>query len=207
MLLDNIQILATASLVGGIAFAFSGFMVGVRKNLDWMGILILSFLTAHGGGVMRDVLIGEPAAILKNALSFWLTGGVVFAAILLKLHKQNFIENALLFVICDAVGLVAFGISGALIGVKLDLHLFGVMALSFVTATGGGIMRDLLVNDVPLILYADFYGTITLLIGISVYFLHYLGFINPLSMSAVFIAALILRIIAFKKGWSLPKIG
>ncbi len=200
------QVFETASIIGSIAFALSGFLIGARKNMDIMGIFILAFLTANGGGVLRDLLVDRTPAIMDSMLPFWLAAGTMAVAMLLRLHRSATLERGRLFIISDAVGLVAFGITGALIGIEKELHFFGVVTLSFLTATGGGIARDVLVNEVPLVLHADFYGSVALFLGVAVYLLHWAGLMNPVSLMMVFVAGLLLRIIAHQYGWKLPKL-
>lgn len=200
------HIFETASIIGSIAFALSGFLVGARKNMDIMGIFILAFLTANGGGVLRDLLVNRTPAIMDSMLPFWLAAGTMAVAMLLRLYNNATLERGRLFIISDAVGLVAFGITGALIGIEKELHFFGVVTLSFLTATGGGIARDVLVNEVPLVLHADFYGSVALFLGVAVYLLHWAGLMNPVSLMMIFAAGLLLRLIAHKYSWKLPKL-
>jgi uncharacterized membrane protein YeiH len=201
------QVLATASVVGSVAFALSGFMAGARKRLDVMGVFILAFLTANGGGVVRDLLIGRTPAIMRGMSPFWIAVGVVALALLFRLQLRDFVERHRIFLVSDAVGLVAFGITGALVGIEEGLHLFGVVTLSFLTATGGGIARDVLANEVPLVLREDFYGSVALLLGVAVYMLHAAGWTSPISLTLLFVAGLVLRLVAHSRGWKLPKVG
>ncbi len=201
-----IQTLYIASFVGSVAFALSGFLVGTRKHLDVMGIFILAFLTANGGGVVRDLLVGRAPSMLISTEPFWLTAGVVCLATIFKLQRLAGLERRWIFVVCDGVGLVAFGVTGALIGLEEQVHFFGVLTLSLLTATGGGIIRDLLVNEVPEVLHGDFYGSIALLLGAALYVLNMFGWINPGSILSVFAGAFAMRIFAYKQKWRLPKI-
>ena len=77
-----------------------------------------------------------------------------------------------------------------MIGIEKGLHFFGVVTLSFLTATGGGIARDMLVNEVPLVLHGDFYGSVAILLGVAIYLFHSAGLMNPVSLSMVFVAGL-----------------
>jgi uncharacterized membrane protein YeiH len=198
-------IFSTASVVGGIAFAISGFMTGIRKNLDLMGIFVLSFLSANGGGVIRDLLVDRTPAIMSSTIPFWLTAVSIAGAIAFRL-QNGAVEQRRIFVVSDAIGLAAFGIHGALIGIDAGLHWFGVITLSFLTATGGGMIRDMLVNEVPMVLHEDFYGSVALLLALAVYGLHQAGEVGPLSLIAVFVAGVALRLYARKRGWRLPKV-
>src|SRR5690606_9147144 len=140
-------------------------------------------------------------AIMDSMLPFWLAAGTIAVAMLLRLHKSATLERGRLFIVSDAVGLVAFGITGALIGIEQEMHFFGVVTLSFLTATGGGIARDVLVNELPLVLHADFYGSVALLLGVAIHLLHWAGLMNPVSLMMIFVAGLLLRLIAYKYGW------
>jgi uncharacterized membrane protein YeiH len=196
-----------AVLIGSLAFAFSGVLVGIRKALDVMGVFILAFLTANGGGVLRDLLIDRQPAILASLTPLWITSAVVAGAWLLKIRRGSTLDQTWVFVVSDGVGLVAFSITGGLVGIDAGLHFFGVITLSFLTATGGGIVRDLLVNEVPLVLRADFYGTIALLLGGALYLLYRADAVNLLTLSVLFALGLILRLTAYKYRWQLPKLG
>lgn len=200
------QMIYIASTTGGIAFALSGFLAGARKHLDIMGIFILAFLTANGGGMVRDVLLNRPPAILLSTEPFWLAAGVTAIGWLCRIHRFATLEKRWLFIICDAVGLVAFGITGALIAIEEQVHFFGFLTLSFLTATGGGILRDLLANDVPEVLHSGFYGSVAILLSIAMYLLHGWGWLNPASLLCVFICSLLLRLIAYRYEWKLPKL-
>lgn len=194
-----------ASMVGGFAFSLSGFLVGVRKDLDVMGVFILAFLTANGGGVVRDVMIGRVPLVLND-----LAGVVaVFFAfligyVLLKLREGD-VEKRAFFVLSDSIGLAAFSITGALVGIEVGLSLFGVVVLSFITATGGGVLRDSLVGDIPSVFRSDFYGSVAVVVALSLYALDRFGYAQDLNILCVFVFALLLRLIAFKMGWSLPR--
>ena len=200
------DIMLIASLAGSIAFALSGYLIGVKHRLDIMGIFIVAMLTANGGGAVRDVLVGRTPAVLTDINAFYLVCGVIAIAWIFKLHRHDQLEGNKWFVTSDAIGLAAFGLTGAIVGIESGLSIFGVMVLSFVTASGGGIIRDLMVNRVPAILSSDFYGSVAILIALSVYALEYLGLRNDINMAGVLIGALMLRLIAQHKGWKLPRI-
>lgn len=205
--MDYASIVTAASMIGGAAFALSGYLAGARKKLDLMGIFIVAFLTANGGGVLRDVLIGRPPVILHSTESFWLTACVVTFAALLRMQRFDHLEKSWFFVVSDSIGLVAFGITGALVAIEGNLHFFGVLTLALLTATGGGIIRDVLTNTVPEVLHSGFYGSVALILAIALYALHTTALLTPLSIPLVFTAALILRLIAYWKNWQLPKIS
>lgn len=195
-----------ADIIGIAAFTISGLLTGVRYKLDLLGIAIVGTLTALGGGIVRDSLIGEiPFAFTEYYPSLTVLS-VLCLSIVLKLYKKEEIERKFIFIISDTLGLVAFSITGALVGIAADLNEFGIIILGFLTAVGGGIIRDILLNRVPSILTHDVYGTIALLVSLALALLHLLGWLNLYTTAAVGAITLLLRLIAYKKAWQLPKL-
>lgn len=188
-----------------MAFALSGFLVGVRKNFDIMGVFILAFLTANGGGVLRDVLIGRTPLVLTDLSGFIIVVMTFFLGVGFYYAKRIDIERRGLFVLCDSLGLVAFSLTGTLVGMEAGLSIFGVCVLSFITAAGGGILRDLVVNDVPAIFKSDFYGSVAILVALVVYGLSSYGLDSELHILGVFAGALCLRMLAHRMRWHLPQ--
>ncbi len=192
--------------IGIIAFAISGFFVAVRNKLDFLGTLISVFLTALGGGLIRDIAVDKtPYTFTHNtpALTILI---VMILLILFKFHKRDSIENKPLFIFSDSIGLISFSITGALIAIEAELNLTGVLALAFVTAVGGGIIRDVIINEIPFVLKTGFYGTIALLIGLTLYVLNLYDLISFYTMTMVFSAGIVLRIVAYYKKWSIPMV-
>ncbi|HIP30133.1 MAG TPA: trimeric intracellular cation channel family protein [Sulfurospirillum arcachonense] len=198
--------LEIADIVGTIAFALSGFMVATRDRLDLLGIFIASFLTALGGGIMRDTIADRVPFAFSHHLPTILVILVILVAILFKFYKKSEIENTKIFVISDSIGLISFSITGALVGLMVDFNIFGVVMLALATAVGGGIMRDTLLNRVPVVLTSELYGTVAILIGIAVFVLDYLEMVNNISLVTVFCVGLSLRLFAYYKKWHLSKL-
>ena len=198
--------LEIADIVGTIAFALSGFMVATRDRLDLLGIFIASFLTALGGGIVRDTIADRIPFTFSHILPTSLVIGVIFFAIIFKLYKKNEIENTMYFIISDSIGLISFSITGALVGLMVDFNIFGVVMLALVTAVGGGIMRDILLNRVPVVLTSELYGTISIITAIVIFLLNRINQINNISLLLVFIIGLSFRLIAYYKKWHLPKL-
>jgi len=195
-----------ADIIGIAAFTISGMLTGVRYRLDLLGIAIVATLTALGGGIVRDALIGELPFAFSEYYPSLTVLGVLILAIVLKLYRREEIERRFLFIISDTLGLVAFSITGALVGIAQELNIFGVIILGFLTAVGGGIIRDILLNRVPAVLTHDVYGTIALLVSLSLALLHLAGALNNYTTLAVGVVTLLLRLVAYKKAWQLPKL-
>ena len=199
--------LEAAEIIGTLAFALSGFYVAIKDRLDLLGIFIASFLTALGGGLVRDTIAGRLPYTFTHLLPSILVIGVLVLSIALKLHRRNEIEKKLYFIISDTLGLVSFSISGALVGLQVGFNFFGVILLALLTAVGGGVMRDILLNRVPILLTSEFYGTVSLLVGTILFVLHQWNIEGLLPLSLVFLVSVILRLVAYYKQWHLPKIG
>jgi uncharacterized membrane protein YeiH len=199
------MILEAADYLGIAAFAASGFYVGKRSGLDWLGIYIVAFLTALGGGVVRDVIRGTPPLAFSQSAPILIVLLVTTALLLSRRFAHHDIDSKPLFVLIDAVGMVAFAISGALFGLKAGFNPAGVAILAFTTAVGGGIFRDILINKIPYVLHGGFYGIIALLIGLAVWILDALHLINTLTLLILFGSGITLRMFAWRQNWHLPK--
>jgi uncharacterized membrane protein YeiH len=126
--------------------------------------------------------------------------------ILFRFNKRDSIENKPLFILSDSIGLISFSITGALIAIEAELNLTGVLALAFLTAVGGGIIRDVIINEVPFVLKTGFYGTIALLIGLILYVLDGYDMMSFYTLTMVFAAGIVLRMVAYYKKWAIPMI-
>jgi len=200
------DILEIAEIIGIISFSLSGFFVASSAKLDILGIFIASFLTALGGGVIRDIIAHKPLYAFSNNLASVLVICVVIVAIFFKIHRFNTIEKNGIFILFDTFGLVSFAISGALVGVDVGFNFFGVVLLSLITAVGGGVLRDMLINKVPLILTSEFYGSVALVVGMLIYLLEKTDLMHFMTIVMVFIIGLLLRFIALWRDWHLPKV-
>ncbi len=195
-------LLVTLDLVGTFVFALSGALVGVRHRLDLFGVLVLSFVAANGGGVMRDTMIGAtPPAALQD----WRYVAISIAAGLLTFWRAGAIERWRNPVqTLDAVGLGVFAVAGALKAQAFGLGPVGAMLLGMLTGIGGGMLRDVLVAQVPTVLKAELYA-IAALVGAGVVVL---GTTLSLPLTWVVVAGVLsctgLRLFAIRRGWKLP---
>ena len=199
--------LLVAEIIGTIAFALSGFYVAVKDTLDLLGVFIASFLTALGGGIVRDTIANRAPYTFTHLLPTFLVIAVLLLSIVLKLHKKDEIEKKFYFIISDTLGLVSFSISGALVGLQAEFNFFGVTLLALLTAVGGGVMRDTLLNRVPILLTSEFYGTVALCVGAMIFVLEWMNIVGVFSLMIVFGFGVALRLLAYYKQWHLPKIG
>ncbi len=204
MIIDS-GFLYLSDIIGVISFASSGFFVGVKKKLDLLGVFLSSFVTALGGGIVRDVIVGKAPTSLVDPFSPIIVTLVVFVLIIFKLytHHEKFEQNSF-FIVGDSIGLAAFSISGALVGIEAHFSVYGVIILSIVTAVGGGIIRDMMLNEIPFIMTQDFYASVSIIIAVLILFFNRFYEINLVILLGVFSFGLILRLFAYYRGWKLP---
>lgn len=189
-------------LCGTFVFALSGAMAGIKHRLDIFGVLVLSFAAANAGGIIRDLLIG---AVPAPGIADWRYVAVPVLAGLFTFRWGSIIDRLRNSVeIFDAGGLALFAVAGAQKALEFHLRPLAAMLLGMLTGIGGGIVRDILSNEVPAVLRGDVYA-VAALAGAAVVVggrvLHL-----PSTASALIGAALCfgLRFIAIRRSWQLP---
>jgi uncharacterized membrane protein YeiH len=191
-------------IIGTFAFAISGVLVAMQKRMDPFGIFIIAFVTAVGGGTLRDVLIGQTPVGWMNDLNYVHAIGlaVVFAVIFRK--KLNRLRKSLF--LFDTIGLGVFTIIGVEKGISADLHPIICIALGTMSASFGGVIRDILCNEIPVIFRKEIYATACLVGGATFFALKYLGLEEDLIY--IFTAAMVIsiRLIVVKFKIQLPTI-
>jgi uncharacterized membrane protein YeiH len=189
-------------LAGTFVFALSGAMAAVRRKLDLFGVLVLAFAAANTGGIVRDVLIG---AVPPGAISDWRYLGVSVVAGLFTFYFPSEITrrwNPVL--IFDAAGLALFAVAGAQKALLHGLNPVMATLLGVLTGIGGGMARDVLLAEIPVVLRADLYAVAALVGAVVVVTANVLHL--PSTLAAIVGAMLCfgLRVIALRKGWQLP---
>jgi uncharacterized membrane protein YeiH len=153
-------------LVGTAAFAISGALFAIKKRMDSFGVLIIAFVTAVGGGTLRDILIGADTITWMKDLNYIY---VIFISVVLAIvfrKKIGYLSKSLF--LFDTIGLGIFTIIGTEIGLQNDFHPMICVALGMITATFGGVIRDTLSNEIPLIFQKEIYAT-ACIIGATTY--------------------------------------
>lgn len=192
--------------LGTAAFALSGFYAGARGKFDWLGVFIATFLTALGGGIVRDTIASKTPFAFSHTAPGVIVVCVLVIAILLKLHKTSSLEQKFLFVFSDTLGLASFTITGALVGIEAGFNFCGVVVLGFMTAVGGGLLRDVLMNEVPWLLRTGLYGTVAIVISALLYGLNALGLDSDGYIWGLFVFGVVFRLLAYYRSWHLPVI-
>lgn len=201
-------------LVGIIAFAISGAILGIKKRFDIFGVIVLGVITAVGGGALRDVILGIlPPAMFRNSiyvLVAFLTSVVAFAlsaiaTVKFKKKKQFFKDMINFF---DAIGLGVFAVTGtntAIVNGFAD-NAFLAIFVGVITGIGGGMLRDILAGKVPFVMYKDIYASAAI-VGALIYYYMYMFKLNSiLAVASAILITILIRLLATYYHLSLPRI-
>jgi uncharacterized membrane protein YeiH len=200
--------LMVLELAGTFVFALSGAAAGIKHRLDLFGVLVLSCATATAGGITRDVLIG---AFPPVALRDWRYLGIAVLAGLIvffsspRPERQRGLHNLVLSF--DAAGLALFAVSGTQTALGYDLNPATAALLGMLTGIGGGMLRDVLVSDIPAVLHSDLYAVAALagaIVVVAGHLLHAPPVVSALAGAAVCFG---MRLVALWRGWRLPTAG
>jgi uncharacterized membrane protein YeiH len=198
-------VLLALDLAGTFVFALSGAVAGVRQRLDLFGVLVLSFAAASAGGIMRDLLIGAvPPAAIKDwrYLGVSLLAGLVIFFWVSRSERLRRLHNLVL--IFDGAGLGLFAVAGAQKALGYGLNPAMAALLGMLSGIGGGMLRDVLVAEIPNVLRSELYA-VAALAGAAVVVLGHILNVPP-TAAAITGAAFCfgLRFVAIWRGWSLP---
>ena len=189
-------------IIGTLAFAISGALTGWHKKLDPFGVFIIAFVTALGGGTLRDVLIGKAPVgwMLDLTYVYVIILGFV-ATIILKKRLEKLRISLFLF---DTIGLGIFTIIGIEKGIDVGLHPIICIALGTMTASFGGVIRDILCNEIPVIFRKEIYATISISGGILFFTLNEFSLNTDVLYLVTSLFMIAFRLLAVKNKWYLP---
>ena len=209
---DNIFFIL--EIIGTIAFAVSGAVLAVKKEADIFGVLFLGIITAVGGGILRDIMLGAlPPRIFTDSVYVLVASAVsltVFLFAVIFYDKYTYSENRIDRInnIFDAVGLGVFSVYGMIAGIEAGYgdNGFFVIFLGMTTGIGGGIIRDTLVKDMPFVLRKRIYAVASLSGCLLYYMLYRLTVDNVIAAFIGMAAVFALRMLATKYKWNLPAV-
>lgn len=188
-------------ILGTIAFAISGIRLAAAKRFDWFGAYVIGLVTAIGGGTLRDLLIDTPIFWMTTPLYVAVTG---LALITVIIFRQALVKGMRTIFIFDAIGLALFVVIGIEKTLAAGYQMWAAIIMGIITGSFGGVIRDILISDVPLFFRKDIYATACLVGGI-VYWLISITPLNPIYAQITCALTVIgLRILAAHFGWSLP---
>jgi len=198
------ELIYTLDILGTFAFAISGALVASDKNFDLFGVLIIAFVTAVGGGMLRDVLINaHPINWIGDLNYLWTILAAVLTTFLFKSKILPLSKTLFLF---DTIGLGVFTLLGLQKGLTYNLHPIIALIMGMISAVFGGVLRDILTNKVPLIFEKEIYASACLAGGIVYLILIYLKIQENIVFVIAATVIIITRIIAVKFHLQLPKI-
>ena len=196
-------VLHVLSLVALAAQAMTAALAAGRRSMDWAGVCMLGSVTALGGGTIRDVLLGHyPLLWVQNPSYLALTAMAAFLTILTAraVHRLS-----LAFLVLDAIGLVVFTIAGCDVAWQINASLPIVIVSGMITGCAGGVLRDILCNDVPLLFRAELYASVSVVTGLFYATAFGLKLNDELWTTLTFILGLALRLLAIRYKWEMPK--
>lgn len=195
-------------MLGVAVFAVSGATVAARKGMDPVSFLMLGVAAAIGGGTVRDLLLNQPVSWIGDPTMVFVASGVAVSLFAIGRSRPPFVEGlstnkVLLW--ADAAGLALFAVTGTLTALQAGAPFPSAIALGVITATFGGILRDVMANVPPIILHSrDLYVTAAAAGAMTTVFCHWLGWPVPVTMGAGIMAGFALRAMSILAGWSLP---
>jgi uncharacterized membrane protein YeiH len=204
-LLPSDMVLYALSLVALAAQAMTAALAAGKRSMDWVGVCMLGCITALGGGTIRDVLLGHyPLVWVQHPSYLLLTAGAALATILIArlVHRLN-----TAFLVLDAIGLVVFTMAGCDVARQIDpsLPLLIVVVAGMITGCAGGVLRDILCNDVPLLFRAELYASVSIVTGLFYSTAFGLKLNDELWTALTFVLGLSLRLLAIRYKWEMPK--
>jgi uncharacterized membrane protein YeiH len=201
-LLTTAALVQTLDLIGTFVFATSGAASGVKSRLDVFGVCVLAFVAGNAGGMTRDVLIG---AVPPAAISNWrYVAASLLAAVATFLWYPSITRVQRIVLLFDAAGLATFAVAGTQKALAYDINPVAAALLGMLTGIGGGMMRDVLVKEIPVVLRADFYAVAALAgaaIVVAGHLLHWPAVPTTIAGASV---CFFMRLTAIRRGWRLP---
>jgi uncharacterized membrane protein YeiH len=197
------SVLHLLSFVALAAQAMTAALAAGRRSMDWVGVCMLGCITALGGGTIRDVLLGHyPLVWVQNPSYLGLTAIAAFVTILIArvVHRLN-----AAFLVLDAIGLVVFTIAGCDVAWQVDSSLPIVIVSGMITGCAGGVLRDILCNDVPLLFRAELYASVSVVTGLFYTTAFGLKLNDEVWTALTFVLGLSLRLLAIRFKWEMPK--
>ncbi|MBB3695993.1 trimeric intracellular cation channel family protein [Flammeovirga yaeyamensis] len=198
------EIIYYIGVIGSFALAISGALVGMNKKLDPFGVIIVAFVTAVGGGTLRDTLLEgrDVFWIADPSYIYFILGGAFFAMIFQD-KLDRFRTSLLLF---DTIGLALFSVAGVQIGLSFDLPYIICVILGVITGAFGGVSRDILVNEIPVVFQKEIYATISIIGSILYIILYHFECSRLINQMIPIASIIVLRTFVVYKEVTLPSI-
>ena len=188
-------------VIGTVAAAISGIRLAATKHFDWFGAYIVGLVTAIGGGTLRDILLHIPLFWMQNG---WYLGVTGLSLLTVIIFKSLLISRDRILFIFDSIGLAMFCVIGINKTLAIDYPMWGAMVMGIITGAFGGVLRDILINEEPIIFQKDIYATACLAGGLIYWLIMIAGGSSELSQLACAATIILLRFLTLKYNLSLP---
>ncbi|CAM1362953.1 trimeric intracellular cation channel family protein [Tenacibaculum xiamenense] len=198
------SIIYTIDIIGTFAFAISGALVAIKKEFDVFGVVIIAFVTAVGGGMLRDVLINAHPINWMGDINYIWT--ILLAVVFTFLFKSKIAPLRKTMFLFDTIGISVFTLLGLQKGLAYNLHPFLALVMGMVSAVFGGVIRDVLTRKVPLIFKKEIYASACLSGGVIYLLLENISINNDLQFVISATVIIIIRTVSVMKKYELPKI-
>lgn len=192
-------------MIGALACAISGIRLAALRRFDWFGAYIIGLVTALGGGTLRDAMLCQPAFWVAD-LRFFLAYFIVtaLALVLVIVFSRQLVRRERMLLIFDAVGLAMFTVIGIEKALARDCPMCTAICMGMITGAFGGVLRDILLNRVPLIFRKDIYAMASLLGGVAYWLTLWAGAMAEVSGMACLVVIVVVRMLAVRYSWHLP---
>lgn len=194
----------TIDVLGTVAFAISGVLVAMEKRLDLFGVLIIAFVTAIGGGTLRDLLIGNTPVGWMQDLTYVITIFISVVIAIIFVNKLKYLRKSLF--LFDTIGIGLYTMVGVEKGLEAELLPIMCIFLGTMTACFGGVIRDILCNEIPVIFRKEIYATACILGGGSYFLFTLFPIQDGYAYVGAILVVIVLRLIAVKFDVRLPNI-
>lgn len=187
-------------VVGTVAFAISGIRMAAAKHFDWFGAYVVGLVTAIGGGTVRDLLLNIPVFWMQT---WWYIAVTGLSLIVVIVFRRILVKTRVLFLF-DTIGLALFVVIGIQKTLAVDYPFWVAVIMGITTGALGGVLRDILVNNEPLLFQKDIYATACLAGGLVYWVAYYSGLSMPAQGIACAVTVIAMRLLAVRYSWSLP---
>lgn len=198
------EFISVVEIIGTIAFAMSGALLAIEKDMDYYGIVFFAIITSVGGGIVRDIMINKnlPSSI-ENPLYVIIS---ILSAIIVIIFYKKIINLSKILMIFDAIGLGAFTAIGSEVAIDNGLHQpFVIITLALLTGTGGGALRDVFAKEIPYVFQKEIYAVASV-IGAILFIIIYKIIGSEVALYSSFAVTMFIRLFSIKKNIHLKKV-
>lgn len=200
--ISSIPFVGILEFVGTIAFAISGIRLAAAKEFDWFGAVVVGFVTAIGGGTVRDLLLDVTPFWMLNSIYLICT---IIGLFIVLIFSKRLVRLDTPFFIFDTIGLALFVVVGVEKTIHLGYPFWVAIVMGTITGILGGVLRDVFINEIPLVFRKEIYALACVFGGVVYWICYKLGWSNVVCEIVTSIAIFLIRVLAVKFQWGLPK--